>query len=96
MKILFDIHGKQMEQIHNSMNPLDNALKFDEVCKRHGIVPAKLSVEEREELRDLLTNYKKPWAHKKLIQEWGIPCDSDTDGCNQTGNGVEREARHRE
>lgn len=41
----------------------------------------ELPVETREELV-LLLNNRATWAHKKLVQDYGLPCDSDNDGCN--------------
>lgn len=52
------------------------------------------SEDERVRARELLANSKKVWAHKELVQIFGLPCDSDTDGCNGNYNsGAEREIK---
>lgn len=45
----------------------------------------KLSEETRIRIRELL-NSNKTWAHKELVQIYGLPCDSDSDGCNGGAN----------
>lgn len=52
-----------------------------------------LPEDDRVEIRDLLANANRTYAHKKLVQVYGLACDSDTDGCNYTGNGSEPERR---
>ena len=38
------------------------------------------SVEERVEIRELLINEKKSYAHNRLVQKYGMDCDGDNCG----------------
>lgn len=60
---------------------LQNFETLEETCKALGI-ECPTDPDKRIEFRELWSNRKKMWAHKKLVNVWGLECLSKYDGCN--------------
>lgn len=42
----------------------------------------EMSQEDRLEVREAFANKNKNWAHRKLVQKFGLDCDGRWCGCN--------------